>query len=264
VGFSIHSEGPHEFVDAARFSEKTVRAQAMKLESPTSDPPAGPASSPPAHRPHFSEEVERLIAAFAERAVRLRDVLEVMHSRGYTVLLILLSLPFCTPIPMPGLSAPFGLVIAFIGLRLALGQKPWLPARLLDTQLPPKFFPRFLAATRRLLRWLEHFLKPRLSHLVRWPLARRVIGAMICVSGLLMTLPFPIPFSNGLPAMAVLLLAAAMLEEDGYFAIGGGVVFILALAFFAAIFWGGTEIVNYLKEAFGDVFKPDDQPAPQP
>lgn len=205
-----------------------------------------------------------MIAAFAERAVRLRDVLEVMHSRGYTVLLILLALPFCTPIPLPGLSGPFGLVIAFIGLRLALGRKPWLPARLLDTQLPPKFFPRFLAATRRLLRWLEHFLKPRLGHLVRWSVARRVIGATICVCGLLMALPFPIPFSNGLPALTVVLLAAAMLEEDGYFAIAGAGMFLLALTFFAALLWGGAELVSFLKVAFGDFFKPDDLPNTQP
>jgi hypothetical protein len=37
------------------------------------------------------------------------------------------AFPFCTPIPLPGFSLPFGLVIAIIGLRLALGQKPWLP-----------------------------------------------------------------------------------------------------------------------------------------
>jgi hypothetical protein len=217
-----------------------------------------------AHAPHFSEEIARLIAEFAERAVRLRDVLEVMHSRGYTLLLMLLALPFCTPIPLPGLSGPFGLVISFIGLRLALGRKPWLPARLLDTQLPPKFFPRFLAATQKLLRWLEHFLKPRLGHLVRWPVARRVIGATICVCGLLMSLPFPIPFSNGLPALTVVLLAAAMLEEDGYFAIAGAGMFLLALMFFAAILWGGAELVDFLKEAFGDLFKPDDAPNAQP
>lgn len=236
----------------------------MNPDTSTSIPPPAPSAKPePARPPHFSEEVDGLIAAFAERAVCLRDVLEVMHSRGYTVLLILLAAPFCTPLPMPGLSGPFGLVIAFIGLRLALGQKPWLPARLLDTQLPPKFFPRFLAATQRFLRWLERFLKPRLGDLVRWPIARRVMGAMICVCGLLMTLPLPIPFSNGLPAMAVLLLAAAMLEEDGYFAIAGGGVFLLALALFAAIFWGGAEIVNFIKDAFGDVFRPDDAP-PRP
>ncbi len=98
----------------------------------------------------LSAELGRLIAAFAERAVCLREVLEVTHGRGFNLILILLAFSFCTPIPLPGVSTPFGLVIAFIGLRLALGQKPWLPARLLDKQLPPRFFPRFLAATRQI------------------------------------------------------------------------------------------------------------------
>ncbi len=240
---------------------------AMKLEPPA--PASSEAGQPifqlaSACPPRFSEEIERLMAAFAERAVRLRDMLEVTHSRGYTVLLILLAFPFCTPIPLPGFSLPFGLVVAFMGLRLALGQRPWLPARLLDTRLPAKFFPRFLAGTRRLLRWLEFLLKPRLGHLLRSRLARQGMGSMIFVCGLLLTLPLPLPFSNGLPALTVLLLAAAMLGEDGYFALAGGVMFVLTLGFFALIFWGGAEVVNFFKESLGDVFRPDDFPAAQP
>jgi hypothetical protein len=178
------------------------------------------------------------------------------------MLLIVLSFPFCTPIPLPGVSIPFGVVIAFVGLRLALGQKPWLPKRLLDTELPAKFFPRFLGATRRLVGWLEYFLKPRYTFVMRWRLVRHGIGAMIFVSGLLMVLPIPIPFSNGLPAMTVLFLAAAMLEEDGYFAVAGGCMFLLALTFFTALFWGGTEVASLLKETFGGILSPDDAPAP--
>jgi hypothetical protein len=162
---------------------------------------------------------------------------------------------------LPGLSAPFGLIVAIIGFRLAIGQKPWLPARLLDTELPPRFFPRLLAATRGLARWLEGFLKPRLRPFIRWRLVGHGMGAMILVCGLLMMLPFPLPFSNGLPAMAVLLLAAAMLEEDGYVAVAGCIVFVLALSYFAAVFWGGAEVVDLLKNAFGDLLKPDDDPA---
>ena len=54
----------------------------------------------------LSEELQRLIESFAERSVRLREVLEVMHGRGYTMLLILVTFPFCTPIPLPSFSAP--------------------------------------------------------------------------------------------------------------------------------------------------------------
>jgi len=210
---------------------------------------------------HLSEELQRLIETFAERSVRLREVLEVMRGRGYTMLLILLTFPFCTPIPLPGFSAPFGLVVAFIGLRLALLQKPWLPNWLLDKKLPARFFPRMLLATRRLASWLERFLKPRLRRVLNWRPVQHLMGVMILSCGILMMLPFPIPFSNGLPALAVLLLAAALLEEDGYVAIAGGLVFILTLAFFAAIFWGGAEVVDLVRELFRDLLNPEDAPS---
>lgn len=247
--------GLNEFVDAATLSEKTVPAKAMKPETSTSNSPSvGQATPAPGQPTHFSDEIERLITAFAEREVRLREVLEVTHSRGYTFLLIVMSFPFCTPIPLPGFSMPFGLAVSVIGLRLALGQKPWLPARLLDLKLPVKFFPQLLGATRRLVRWLEFLLKPRLGHLVRWRPVRQGMGGMILVCGLLLMIPLPIPFSNGLPAMTVLLLASAMLEEDGYFAVAGGVAFLLTLAFFAAIFWGGAEVAGWLQDRVGVIF----------
>lgn len=224
--------------------------------------PAPPLVNPPAAGRRLSGELQRLIGAFSERAVCLREVLEVTHGRGFNLLLLLLAFPFCTPIPLPGVSTPFGLVIAFIGLRLALGQKPWLPARLLDKQLPSRFFPRFLAATRRLVRGLEYFLKPRFIQLMAWRLVRRSMGLIIFCSGLLLLLPLPIPFSNFLPAMTIVLLAAAMLEDDGGVAMAGGGVFILTLAFFSLIFWGGTEVVDWLEERFGGILDPDyEQPA---
>jgi hypothetical protein len=227
---------------------KELKAEPSAPDSPEVGRTLGGGMSP--HPPRFSKELERLIGAFAERTVCVGEVLGVLHNRGYTVLLILLSFPFCTPLPLPGVSMPFGLVIAFIGLRLALGQKAWLPARLLATRLPPKFFTQMLVATRHLVCWLEWMLKPRFARLFGWRLAGRGMGTMILVCGLLMALPLPIPFSNGLPAMTVLLLASANLEEDGWAAMAGGVSFVLTLAFFAAMFWGGTEIAGWLQDRF--------------
>ena len=236
----------------------------MPPDVPMSDKrnnPKPPRRAAPGAGPrHLSDELQRLIETFAERSVRLRELLEVMRGRGYIMLLILLTFPFCTPIPLPGVSTPFGLVVAFIGFRLALLQKPWLPAWLLDKELPARFFPRVLSATRRLARWLERFLKPRLSNMLTWQPVQHVIGMMILICGVLMMLPFPIPFSNGLPALTVLLLAAAMLEEDGYMAIAGSAVFVLTLAFFGAIFWGGAEVLEFLRKFFGDILTPDDAP----
>lgn len=65
--------------------------------------------------PRLSEQFTHLIAMLSAYSVQLRDILAVMHGRAYTLLLILLSLPFCQPIPLPGSSTPFGVVIALIG-----------------------------------------------------------------------------------------------------------------------------------------------------
>ena len=213
-----------------------------------------------AGRPKLSEEIDGLIASFTEHAVTLREVLGVLRGRAYTLLLLLLALPFCTPIPLPGVSVPFGLTIALIGFRLALRQKPWLPARLLDTAVPSRLFTRMLRGARKLIRFLEHALKPRWIWLVENPVTQHMAGAMILVCGLLMLLPFPIPFSNGLPALTVVLLAAALLERDGYMMIAGLCLFLLTAAFFTALYFGGTEAMGWLTDFAKNLFLPPPDP----
>ena len=210
----------------------------------------------------LSEEIAALIAAFAERSVTLRELTEVLRGRAYTFLLVLLAVVFCTPIPLPGLSTPFGLVIAIIGFRLALRQKPWLPRRLLDTTVPPGFFARLLDAVRRPIRALEFFLRPRWSFLFKVRILHHGYGAIICACGILLLLPIPIPFSNSLPALTVVLIACAILERDGYCLAAGVGMFAVTLGFFAALSWGGAELVTWVWETFGGMVAPDDKPLP--
>jgi hypothetical protein len=195
----------------------------------------------------LSEELHGLVEAFAERAVTLRDVIGVLKGRAYTLLLILLALPFCTPIPLPGLSTLFGMIIALIGFRLSLRLNPWLPARLLDAYLPPRFFQKLLRATLRILRGIEYFLRPRWSYLVDTRPLHHLYGAVICMCGLFLLLPLPVPFSNLFPALTVVFLASAILERDGFFVLAGGLMFVFTLAFFGGLAWGGLETFDFLR-----------------
>ena len=210
----------------------------------------------------LSEEVARLAAVLGERPVCLREVITILRGRAYTLLLIILALPFCTPIPLPGLSTAFGLMIALIGFRLSLRQKPWLPRRLLDTTLPARFLSGALTATRRLVRFLEYFLKPRWTGLLDRRVLHHAYGAAITVSGLLLLLPLPIPFTNLLPALTVILFASALLERDGYFVVAGAVAMAVSLVVFIALFWGGAEVAGWIKEHFSGMFQPDYEIAP--
>ena len=202
--------------------------------------PAAPdaeASAAPPRPPRLSVELAALRARFAASPVTLREVIATLRGRAYNLLLVLLALPFCTPVPVP-LSPVLGLVIAVIALRLALGQKPWLPRGLLDRQLPPGFFGRVLAATTGVVRWLEKILRPRLTAVTGPGWLRQVHAFVMFLAAVLLMLPLPIPFTNALPAWSVLLLAAGLIERDGLVIAFGHAVFAAGVGYF--IFLGGA------------------------
>jgi hypothetical protein len=192
----------------------------------------------------LSQEVRALAELFKERPVLLREVVTAVHGRGYDLLLILISLPFLTPITLPLLSTPFGAIVALAGARLALGHKPWWPEYLLGKELPPSFFPRFLRATSKLVSVIEYLVKPRLQVFHDWILFQRISGLLIALSGLLLLLPVPVPLTNFFPALTVLLLAAGALERDGLFFLAGCVAFVLAVAYFTLLALGGWQAIQ--------------------
>lgn len=116
----------------------------------------------PAHPRKLSEELALILREFEVENVTLREVIGLMHGRSYVLLIMLLALSFCTPIPLPGLSTPFGLIIAIIGTRLSFGAKPWLPVRFLDIRLPPEVFAKVFGVTRKIILGFERLLRPSL------------------------------------------------------------------------------------------------------
>jgi hypothetical protein len=194
----------------------------------------------------FSEELRALSVQFAHRPVRVEEILAATQGRGFNLLLLLIGLPFLTPIPLPGLSTPFGFVVLLIGARLALGRRPWLPKKILQRKLPAQFIARLLGAASRIVRWLEVLLRPRLDFLHEQWIYRRIAGTLIMMSGLLLLLPLPIPLTNSFPALTVVLLAAGAMERDGLFFLAGCAMFGLTLAFFGLLAFGGAHLLDNL------------------
>lgn len=189
-----------------------------------------------------------MITRFDDRPVCLGEILEATQGRGYYLLLLLITLPFVGPIPLPGFSIPFGLTVTLVGTRLALDQKPWLPRRLLQREMPAHSLSKWLGAVSRIMRGLEFFLRPRLLFVPNHAVFRRTAGLLIALSGLMLMLPFPLPFSNSLPAWTVILLSAGALGRDGVFFFGGCVAFVISVAFFVLVALGGAEAMTFIRQ----------------
>ena len=91
---------------------------------------------------------------------------------------------------------------------------------------------------------LEALLQPRLPGLTGSTFLLRLHALVILIAALELLLPLPIPFSNALPAWAIVLTAGGLLERDGLAVLLGYIVFAASGAYFVFIgdaTWQGIE-----------------------
>ena len=169
----------------------------------------------------------------------VRELLALIGEQGMLVLCIFLTIPFLVPVSIPGVSTVFGLLVVLIGVGVMTNRIPWLPSRLIDKRFPTEKLCPALLQGAKILQRLERYLHPRWGVLTRSAAMNRFNGAMIVVAGLLLMAPFGlVPFSNTLPAFAILFLAAGMLEQDGLIVFLGYVFILGTIVYFAVLIAG--------------------------
>ena len=197
----------------------------------------------------LSNDLTGLRARSAGKSLTVNELEKALKGRGFAMLLLLLALPFCF-IPVPGLSTPFGIAVLLIGVRIAAGQKPWLPEFIRRKSISPKRLAKLLDGATRFARLMEKFVRPRMHFLQRWPGMMNLIGLGIASGGLLLLLPLPIPFSNTIPAWAVVCLAAGMMERDGRLVLLGYIMTLVSWAFIGLVWLLGAKGVQKLFDFF--------------
>ncbi|BAO83151.1 uncharacterized ABC-type transport system, permease component [Serpentinimonas maccroryi] len=187
------------------------------------------------------EHIERVLTTLPEQDLTLHDIVEAVGPDSLMLLTIFLSLIFLVPVSIPGVSTAFGLAIVLIGLTRTFQRKPWLPQRIARRRLAAA---PLRAGLQRATVWLHRI--DRLSRPHRWPWLSSHGPATLCnnlalvFAGLLLMMPFGlIPFSNTLPALAVIFLSAGMMQRDGLALLLGYAAVCLTLLYFALLITAG-------------------------
>lgn len=181
-------------------------------------------------------EVFATLAAEDRARVSVRDVVEALGDRSFAPVMILLAVPNAIPF-IPGSSTVLGLLLALVAIQLLVGmRRVWLPARLNRWSFERDAFGRLVARITPWLTRVERMARPRL-----WPesyrLAERLAGAAAIILSLMIMLP--IPFANGVPAIAICLLALGISERDGLWLGAGLLVGAIAAGIVAGLFLAG-------------------------
>ncbi|MCZ8097292.1 MAG: exopolysaccharide biosynthesis protein [Burkholderiales bacterium] len=169
-----------------------------------------------------SEILAGLAAGQHAGRITVREVVAALGERAYSLLIVVLALPNCLPMPPP-IPLICGILLALVAVQIFTGRpQPWLPQRLLDRSLARKDVVR--AATRAVpwLQRLEQVARPRFGVLAS-DQAMRLIGVALLAFSL--ALVFAAPIIGQIPlGLGIALVGLGLVERDGYVVIGGLVV----------------------------------------
>ncbi|MBJ6124891.1 exopolysaccharide biosynthesis protein [Microvirga splendida] len=183
-----------------------------------------------------------LLALASQPGERLtvREIMAVLQDRAFALLIVLLGLPNCLPMPPP-IPLVCGLLLALVAVQIVFGREaPWLPSQLMNRSMARKDVERAVGRAVPAFRRLERISRPRMTFLDT-PLAMRLMGAVVLVLSL--GLLFAPPFVGQIPlGLAVCLVGLGLVERDGLVVVGGLLIgsigLTLSLGFVYAIFTG--------------------------
>lgn len=188
----------------------------------------------PEHIP-LGDALEALLRSEDEHGPSINEITGAVGEKGFGLVLMVLSLPSALPVPAPGYSTPFGIVIGLIALQMMLGRSTlWIPQRLKAVRIKPSLAKRMLGTAAKFLKKIERLIRPR-QQWIRSRGGQAGLATVILIMSCLMMLP--IPLTNTFPAMVIFLIGVGLSEEDGLLALAAFGLGLLAVGLYAAIIY---------------------------
>lgn len=172
--------------------------------------------------------------------VTLADILSLAGERTFGFLFVLISLPSALPIPAPGYSTPFAIVLFLLAIQLVIGrERPWLPTGWQQKGFALGQVQKFVKAGLPWLKRIEFFSRPRLKFLCTSIPGRLILGLAIALMSVSMMIP--IPGTNTLPAASIFIMGFGLLDDDGLISLMGLTLSVLAGSISIAILFFGVK-----------------------
>lgn len=187
-------------------------------------------------RESLQQSLTRAVDQIDGDTITLRRLLVLVGEHGLLFLCALLTIPFLIPVSIPGVSTVFGAAIVLISIGITLNRLPWLPSRIMDRELDAAKLTGILRRGIGIVARIEAYIRPRLQGLTEGAVMGRINGLALVFGGILLMAPLGlVPFSNTLPAFAILLLAVGMSQRDGLVVLAGYGMLVATVVYFAAL-----------------------------
>ena len=204
-----------------------------------------------------------ILESIAEQArtkpVSIRKVLARLDHFGFSIIALILVLPFMQPFPVGPISVLGGVTFIILGIQLLKKySSPILPEKILNTRLGFKGWLRIIKVCKLIIFWSKKITKPRLEKFISGNTGIKFEGSILVLGGILMAVPFGVlPLNNFFPGLAILFATLAQFEKDGLFILIAIFWIFFSVfyfsAFFLALYCIGLESMQYLPSWFSNL-----------
>jgi hypothetical protein len=196
----------------------------------------------------LGEKLNVIIGNLPSGGVTLAEIRDLVGQDGLLILTAFLTLVFMVPVSIPGVSTVFGAAILLIGICRLFGRNLWIPKRIAQRVLPSD---KLRAGLNQGSAWVHRLERVSRPHRMKWLAAKGAMDTLnncaLIAGAVLLMAPFGlIPFSNTLPAIALLFFAIGLLQRDGLCILLGHLSNIVTVIYFIILIVGGGAAIHEL------------------
>lgn len=162
----------------------------------------------------------------------LREIMQALGPQAFAVLIVVLGLPNCLPMPPP-IPLICGLLLVGVALQIVFGRTtPWIPRHLLDKSVARADVARAVERALPYVKRLEQWSQPRLDFFGS-RLRMRFMGIVLVLIAVSLVMAAPI-IGQIPPGIAICLIGLGLVEQDGLVVLSGVVIGAIGISLSAS------------------------------
>ncbi len=198
---------------------------------------------PKKHHPRSSEKLLEIIhSSKLKENINFEDILKLLGERAFGIALLFFSLPSALPFSaIPGVAFVFSLPILIFSFQMIIGRNTlWLPRIIAKRSIPNQTVIKVISKTLPYLIKIAFFLKPRWAFMTSRFMEVINGMAIFCLAILLI---LPVPFSNFIFGLLLIIFSLGLIEKDGLFL---GLGYLLAMIYLGFIYFFVKAAIKHL------------------
>lgn len=194
-----------------------------------------------------TQVIEDIVNKTSSDRILVRDLVDSMDALGFGLAMMVFAFAVIIPLPPP-LPSIIAIPLVIFSFQMVLGYSaPKLPKTFSNLTVKRSIVAMLVQKSAPYIRKIESVLRPRLSFMTS-KIAERIVGLFTLIFSIFVVIPLPL--SNFIPGLGILIIAFGLLGKDGLIVILGIIIGVVGAAVSVATILLGVEMIYYIKSFF--------------